>query len=379
MNMKPIIDGLVDDWIEAIAKDIVDTQRVVDFGHWGEFLTYDIITRLCFGEPYGFIKSRTDKDGLIEGLHKSLPLIGILSRLPGLAWAVKAIGLVPKAGDKNGLGLILAQRDKLLDRRINERKNGAEKRHDILEHLLEAQPNMSLFDIKSDLFFFMTAGSDTSGSFFRSFFISVLTNPDTYKEVIEELLSNLDSSIEKASGNSGHGASTSGMSLLDACIKETLRHAPPVPLPFDRIVGPGGLFVHSETVPSISTNKTGVFIPEGTEMAASMLAINRDPSVYGPDAEVWNPYRWIECSKEKLLEMDKYLYSFGYSSRICLGKPIAELEIELGLKKFLTNFEAELVYPERPVEKVEDYGVLVHHGLWMRIKRRELSSRVEKI
>jgi cytochrome P450 len=188
----------------------------------------------------------------------------------------------------------------------------------------------------------MLAGSDTSGSFFRSFFIAVLTRPEIYKELIDELLlSNQGSSStnleteEELNGSFGHG-SGSGMSLLDACIKETLRCYPPAPQPFSRLVGPGGLFLQSaETTisSSSSASKTGVFVPEGTEMTGAMVLTNCDPSIYGADAEAWNPSRWIECGREKVVEMDKYLQTFGYGTRLCLGKPIAELEIELGLKK----------------------------------------------
>lgn len=36
-----------------------------------------------------------------------------------------------------------------------------------------------------------------------------------------------------------------------------------------------------------------IFIPKGQEIFISLFDCNRDPEIWGPDAEEWNPNRWL--------------------------------------------------------------------------------------
>ena len=47
-----------------------------------------------------------------------------------------------------------------------------------------------------------------------------------------------------------------------------------------------------------------------------------DKTVFGEDAEEFNPERWLE-SEERTREMEKYLITFGAGSRTCVGKNIS--------------------------------------------------------
>ena len=37
-----------------------------------------------------------------------------------------------------------------------------------------------------------------------------------------------------------------------------------------------------------------VFVPKGTIIAADITAINTDEGIWGPDAKMWNPERWLD-------------------------------------------------------------------------------------
>ena len=67
-----------------------------------------------------------------------------------------------------------------------------------------------------------------------------------------------------------------------------------------------------------------VYVPEGTEMVANPYVIHRDKGVFGEDAFEFNPDRWLE-SEERSREMNKYLMTWGYGARQCLGKNVAQL------------------------------------------------------
>ena len=45
---------------------------------------------------------------------------------------------------------------------------------------------------------------------------------------------------------------------------------------------------------SDGTLSDAILIPKGTRIVANILASNRDPALWGPDANKWRPSRWLE-------------------------------------------------------------------------------------
>lgn len=37
-----------------------------------------------------------------------------------------------------------------------------------------------------------------------------------------------------------------------------------------------------------------IFVPKDTDLMLGILAINRDPTIWGEDANEWKPERWLE-------------------------------------------------------------------------------------
>ena len=88
---------------------------------------------------------------------------------------------------------------------------------------------------------------------------------------------------------------------------------PSVPVLLPRRVSPGGLVLK------------GHFIPEGTAIGASAAVINQDSNVFGPDAAVFRPERWLKES-DRVTQMHRLIFSWGFGSRKCIGKNLALLE-----------------------------------------------------
>jgi cytochrome P450 len=103
---------------------------------------------------------------------------------------------------------------------------------------------------------------------------------------------------------------------LQACMKEGMRIFPPVTGLMNKRVPVGGDTIH------------GKFIPEGTEIAYAAWDFYKDPAIFGDDAEIFRPERWLEASEERLVVMQRTVdLIFGYGKYQCLGKPIALLEL----------------------------------------------------
>ena len=156
------------------------------------------------------------------------------------------------------------------------------------------------------------AGSDTTATAIRSTFLHLITTPP----ILLKLRAEMDAAI--ASGTISDPITNSEaktLPYLQACIKEGLRIRPPVEGHTAKAVPKNGDVIN------------GRFIPGGTKISTSYLAVQRN-KIYGVDAEVFRPERWLEADSGKRFEMERVLdLVFSYGKWQCLGKPVAFMEL----------------------------------------------------
>ncbi|KAL9118463.1 MAG: hypothetical protein Q9187_004994 [Circinaria calcarea] len=141
----------------------------------------------------------------------------------------------------------------------------------------------------------ITAGSDTTGIFLRTFFYQLLTHPPT----LQKLRSELEGAA--AAGKLDPIASwkqARELPYLDACVKEAGRIHPPFGLPYERVVPPEGATISNRRIPG------------GTIVGMSAWVVHRDRDLYGEDCDEWNPGRWL-CEGEKRRKMESALLTVG--------------------------------------------------------------------
>jgi cytochrome P450 len=85
----------------------------------------------------------------------------------------------------------------------------------------------------------------------------------------------------------------------------------------------------------------GEYFPAGVTVGCNPYIINRDRSVFGEDADVFRPERWLDEKRAK--EMEKSFLTFGYGSRTCVGKNISLMEMQKLVPQLLRYFEFSLV------------------------------------
>ncbi|KAK1963869.1 cytochrome P450 family protein [Colletotrichum sublineola] len=103
--------------------------------------------------------------------------------------------------------------------------------------------------------------------------------------------------------------------VLEACVNESYRLNP---------LSSG----RAERVVPVGKEYDGVFVPAGTVVSTSTVAIQHTPSAFSLP-EAYNPGRWLDASPERLRIMQAHYMPFGYGARVCLGKPFATLEVKL--------------------------------------------------
>lgn len=190
------------------------------------------------------------------------------------------------------------------------------------------------------------AGSETTAISLSAVFYFLLKNPAA--------LAALRAEIDDAARMGLFADSESGLvtwhesqrlPYLDACIKEAFRMHPAAGLPLERIVPGAGVEI------------AGRFVPAGTIVGCSAWLIHMDKGVFGDDADVYRPERWLRdeelvrtesgCDAEtrRIKEMNGTMFQFGMGSRTCIGKNISLLEIYKLVPSMLRRFEVRCFFP----------------------------------
>ncbi|OMP83160.1 Pisatin demethylase [Diplodia seriata] len=185
----------------------------------------------------------------------------------------------------------------------------------------------------------IAAGSDTTAITLSAALYHLLRNPSALARLRAEL------AAARAAGEASDPityAEAQRCEYLQAVLKETLRMHPAVGQPMMRRVPVGGPGV--EVVP-------GTWLPAGAEVGVNPWVAHRNEGVWGRDAGVFRPERWLEERDDATrARMEGYSLAFGHGSRTCIGKHISLLEISKVIPQLVMNFDFEFVEPEKEWE-----------------------------
>lgn len=84
----------------------------------------------------------------------------------------------------------------------------------------------------------------------------------------------------------------------------------------------------SKVVPPGGDTYRGMDIPAGTVIGYSAFGLSRNKEVWGEDADVFRPERWLEGTKEEMKAKEAAVdLVFGHGRWLCLGKNVALVEL----------------------------------------------------
>jgi cytochrome P450 len=155
------------------------------------------------------------------------------------------------------------------------------------------------------------AASDTTATAIRSTLLYIITNPHVYRKLQAEI-----DSTRVVPGPIISDAQSKILPYLQAVIREGVRILPPTASTFAKVAPKDG-----DTV-------NGVFIPGGTEIGISIIAVLRNKKVFGEDVEIFRPERWITDDEGTFKTMEKSLNMIWEHGKYqCLGKDLAWMEL----------------------------------------------------
>lgn len=216
---------------------------------------------------------------------------------------------------------------KILADRLAEEDARSDRPQDFTSAFLQAQrkdPSISDGQMIGYVQANLVAGSDTTAVILRTAIYYAMKQPWIQRRIVEEVdakVSSFPVSFQTARFE---------LPFCAAVVRESLRKHFAFIGMMEREVPVGGC-----TLPS------GRVLPAGVVIGMHGDLIGRDKTIFGQDADEFNPTRWLQESGEpaeayqkRLAAMNAHDLSFGHGARGCIGRHVAEMEIY----KFVPTF-----------------------------------------
>jgi len=266
--------------------------------------------------------------------------------------------------------------DKAVDERLRLEKasksdpQNSKTREDMFHFIYNAknpeEPTLTAFsdhDMIGEAKLLLVAGSDST-SVTMSGLLYYLSH---YPEVLAKLRHEVTSTFPVAEAISV-GPKLSSCKYTRACIDEAMRMCPAGTSELPREVLPGGIRIDNE------------FYPAGTVVGTARWADGYNTEVYGRDARVFRPERWIadaSNSPEDVLRLKAVFQPFSQGPFNCAGMNFAMQELMLMVAKTVHRLEFRLApgYEQAkeenvPLFQLRDAYISVKDGPMMQFRRR---------
>ncbi|KDR76156.1 hypothetical protein GALMADRAFT_463306 [Galerina marginata CBS 339.88] len=204
---------------------------------------------------------------------------------------------------------------------------------------------------------FTFGGTDTtSATLTRTLYLLAL-HKDVQEKVREEVRK---ARKENGGQDIGHDVLVS-LPYLDAICKETLRLHPPISTLIRVYVEYRILLIlltfvsyraQQDVVLPVGTPIKGLHgeqiqevpLPKGTLIIMSIFNANRNPKIWGPDAQEWIPERWLSPLPDSVVNGNipgvySHLLTFIAGGRACIGFRFAQFEMKVILALLLESLE----------------------------------------
>jgi cytochrome P450 len=195
------------------------------------------------------------------------------------------------------------------------------------------------------------AGAETTSSAMAWFMFAIVLHPDVQKRAQAEL----DTVVGRSRPPSF--SDFEDLPYIRALVKEVLRW---------HTVDPVGL-------PHRTTEDdwyNGYFIPKGTLLVPNVWHLNRDPDIYGPDADLFNPSRHLDRDGQLLAAIadtkDESHVSYGFGRRICIGRHVANNALFINISMMLWAMNIERATDEKGELLPMDVDGCIEDGLVVR-------------
>ncbi|KAF9932697.1 hypothetical protein FBU30_007540 [Linnemannia zychae] len=329
-------------------------------------LTMDAFGKLTFGIEFNSLlaEGRSEFGDAFDYLTANVD-----SRVMNPFWWYRDQLIPGKMGKvKKAIAVLDKYAYSAIRKRREETPNEKEKRpRDLLDHFINHVRDdgsfLSDLELRDVFVNFMIAGRDTTALTLTWQFYSLMANPRILKNVLKEL-----DIVLQGSETYTYETMMQELPYLKAVFHETLRLYPQVPRN-------GKECIENDVLPD------GTVVYKGDIVVFSTYAMGRNRSVWGEDADVFCPERWLMDEDEYVkvpgsspasvpstprqdggitkgispfgkfkMENQFKFNSFNANPRLCLGQTFATVEAMVTSCLLLQNFNFKLAPDQAPVE-----------------------------
>ncbi|KAH8805095.1 cytochrome P450 [Xylogone sp. PMI_703] len=318
---EPLVQDYTQLFVDKL-RNLAINGQAVNMTQWFNFITFDLIGDLAFGEPFGCLKTSTLHPWiqLLFNGQKAVTFIQATRYFPIFTRFLRLF--VPKSFIADRVRHYQLSKEKM-DRRI---ANKDIRDSDFLTKAIDStgtgEKAMTVEELRATANVLVLAGSETTATTLTGICYYLLKNP----ECLEKLRAEIDEAFK--SEDEMNAVSIGQLKYLAAVINEGLRVYPPVPANLPRRTPPGG-----ETI-------NGQFIPEGVIVYVSHLTAFTNSHNFAQPLE-FIPERWLGDPRFQS-DRREVLQPFSMGPRNCIGKNLASMEMKLILTRLLWNFNMEL-------------------------------------
>jgi cytochrome P450/NADPH-cytochrome P450 reductase len=312
-SMLDIAEQLVKKWERMNADDEIDVV------HDTTALALDTVG-LC-GFDYRFNSFyREDYHPFVASLVRSLETIMVTRGLP-----LEGLWLRNRNRDMAG---DVAFMNKMVDDIVAERRKNAEAakgKRDMLGAMMTGVDRatgeqLDDVNIRYQINTFLIAGHETTSGMLSCAIYALLKHPDVLKKAYEEVDRVLGADLDVKPTYQ----QVTQLTYITQILKEALRLWPPAP-------AYGVAPIKDEVIGGKYKLKKGTFV------LVHVLALHRDPSVWGPNPDAFNPENFSrEAEAARPVNAWK---PFGNGQRACIGRGFAMHESALALGMILQRFK----------------------------------------
>ena len=215
-------------WTDLLITRLNDRGKEVDFCEWYNYLTFDVIGDLCFGESFHCLETAENHPwiaAIFPGL-KIAQLLTIFHHFPPLDKIVRW-----------ALPFVMAERYKenftFTSQKIDQRIATKSERPDFMKYILENNypGGMTREEISSTTALLVLAGSETSAQTLTGATYFALSNPPVMERLKQEIRRTFAKDPSKTTVSA-----VSELPYVHAVIQETLRMHPTEPIAVPRQV-----------------------------------------------------------------------------------------------------------------------------------------------
>ena len=198
-----------------------------------------------------------------------------------------------------------------------------------------------------------------------------MRHPDAQEKILSELRSTFAEAKDELP-LSIETVQSSSLPYVSAVFNESLRFYPPVPIELKEST--------AET-----TFPDGTWLPKGAVVMWAPWAMGRSKNLWGDDADIFRPERWLEIGNEgerlTLKAMSPFVFPvFNGGPRACLGKRMAELLAAYIIARLIWKYEFAEVFDkpgEGPQERRSHSSLTLpmEGGLPCYVRRKDSGAR----